>query len=468
MAEIHPFILSGGAGTRLWPLSRQAYPKQFLKLFGEHSLLQQACQRVSGEGFAAPSILANNEHRFLVGEQLQDIGVDAAAIVLEPYARNTAPATLIAALVTARKDPQGLVLLMPSDHVIPDTALFSSSVQDGVEWAANGHMVTFGITPDGPETAYGYIETEGSETVRGVRRFVEKPNAEVAQEYLEAGNYFWNAGIFLFEANALIGEFERLAPDILDCCRRALEGADDDLDFLRLDPDAYGQNRNISLDFAIMEHAASIKCVPYAGQWSDLGSWSALWEIQDKDDDGNAAQGDVHFTDTRNSFAYSESAALCLLGLDDVFAVATRDAIVVAPKDRAQDVKAVVDAFKRDDRNEVFEHARVYRPWGWYEGLSEGDRFQVKCLMVKPGGRLSLQSHFHRSEHWVVVSGTAKVTVDDKTVLMTENESTYIPLGATHRLENPGKLPAYLIEVQSGRYLGEDDIVRYEDVYNRG
>lgn len=460
-------ILSGGAGTRLWPLSREACPKQFLSLLGDGSLLQQTCRRVSGDAFDAPIMLVNRDHRFLVGEQLQDIGVTPGAIVLEPCARNTGPAALTAALIANDEDPGKLVLLLPSDHLVNDADAFRETVAEGAGAAADGHIVTFGVRPDSPETGFGYIEADGEGTVLDVAQFVEKPTFEVAQGYLESGNCFWNAGIFLFSAGTLISEFERLAPDILERCREALAGAKDDLDFRRLDETAYGRCRNISLDYAVMEHARSIKCVPLRSDWSDLGAWPALWDVADKDSDGNASFGDVIWNGTTNSYAYSEAAALCVLGLDDVIVVATRDAVLVAAKDHAQAVRDVVERLKADGRDEAVIHRRVYRPWGWYEGLSEGDRFQVKCLMVRSGGRLSLQSHFHRSEHWVVVSGTAQVTVGEKTVLMTENESAYIPLGARHRLENPGKVPAFLIEVQSGRYLGEDDIVRYEDVYNR-
>ncbi len=460
-------ILSGGAGTRLWPLSREAYPKQFLSLLGDGSLLQQTSKRVNGEAFDAPVMLVNRDHRFLVGEQLQDIGVTPKAIVLEPCARNTGPAALIAALIANDEDPGKLVLLLPSDHLVNDSDAFRKTVAEGAGAAADGHIVTFGVRPDSPETGFGYIEAVGEGEVLDVARFVEKPTLEVAQGYLESGNYFWNAGIFLFSATTMISEFERLAPDILECCRNALADAKDDLDFKRLDEAAYGRCKNISLDYAVMEHARSIKCVPLGSDWSDLGAWPALWDAASKDSDGNASFGDVILNGTTNSYAYTEDAALCVLGLEHVMVVATRDAVLVAAKDQAQAVKDVVEQLKANGRDEAVIHRRVYRPWGWYEGLSQGDRFQVKCLMVKPGGRLSLQSHFHRSEHWVVVSGTAQVTVDEKTVLMSENESTYIPLGAKHRLENPGKVPAFLIEVQSGRYLGEDDIVRYEDVYNR-
>lgn len=468
IATVQPIILSGGAGTRLWPLSREAFPKQFLALFGEHSLLQQACERVQGPGFDAPAILANDEHRFLIGEQMQALGIMPTAIVLEPFGRNTAPAALVAALMAAETDPDKLILLLPSDHLIADAQGFRDAVGRGAPEAAAGHIVTFGVRPDAPETGYGYIEVAGEGAALDVVRFVEKPDEATAQTYVESGRHFWNAGIFLFKASTMVAEFERQAPDLLETCRASLAGAKSDLDFLRLDAEAYGRCRSISLDYAIMEGARSIKCVPLDIQWSDLGSWSALWQAMDKDDDGNVSTGDVILQDTRNSYVHTDDAAVCVIGLDDVFVVATRDAILVAAKDKAQAVKEMVAELKARGRGEVAVHSRVYRPWGWYEGLSKGDRFQVKCLMVKPGGRLSLQSHHHRSEHWVVVSGTAQVTVDNEVSLLTENQSTYIPLGARHRLENPGKVGAYLIEVQSGRYLEEDDIVRYEDVYNRG
>lgn len=467
LATIQPVILSGGAGTRLWPLSREALPKQFLPLLGEGSLLQQTCKRVHGAGFDAPIMLVNKDHRFLVGEQLQDIGIVPAALVLEPCVRNTAPAALIAALLAGHENPGKLLLLLPSDHLLKDTDAFKATVRTGAHAARAGHIVTFGIRPDRPETGFGYIATSGADQVLDVARFVEKPTLEVAQGYLRAGHYFWNAGIFLFSARTLIAEFERLAPDLLALCRDALAGAREDLDFTWLDEAAYGRCQSVSLDYAVMEQAQSIKCVPLSADWSDLGTWPALWEAADKDEAGNATYGDVILQQTSNSYAYSEDALLCVLGLQDVIAVATRDAVLVASRGEAQAVKEVVDALKAAGRDEAVVQRRVYRPWGWYESLSQGEGFQVKCLMVKPGGQLSLQSHCHRAEHWVVVSGTAKVTVADKTTLMGKNESTYIPQGAKHRLENPGKVPAFLIEVQSGDYLGEDDIVRYEDAYHR-
>ena len=468
-STIHPFILSGGSGTRLWPLSRSTYPKQFQPLAGEFSLLQQSCQRVNGAGFAGASVLCNNDHRFLVAEQLQQAGVDGPTIVLEPVARNTAPAALVSALVAMGRDPGALVLLMPSDHVIKDTAGFQRSVTKGMTAAAAGRIVTFGVKPDKPETGYGYIEiADATDGVHSVSRFVEKPPVETAEAYLRAGNFVWNAGIFLFSAQAMIAAFEAHAPETLRHCRNALELAKSDLDFLRLDQDAYGQCENVSLDYAIIEKVGGVACVPLESDWSDLGSWQALWEIGDKDTDGNVKQGDVVLHDTRDSYVQStDGVCLSLIGMDGVIAVATSDAILLAPKERAQDVKHIVDQLKKSGRTETELHKRVYRPWGWYEQRGQGSRFQVKYLMVKPGAKLSLQSHHHRAEHWVVVSGTAEVTVDDKTFLMTENESTYIPLGAKHRLGNPGRVPALLVEIQSGSYLGEDDIVPFEDDFKR-
>ncbi len=470
VSTIHPFILSGGSGTRLWPLSRGSYPKQFQPLAGsEASLLQQSCLRVNASVFAHCSVLCNNEHRFLVAEQLQQAGIEDATIVLEPVGRNTAPAALISALMVADRDPEALVLLMPSDHVIADTKGFQSSVKKGVDAATGGRIVTFGVKPDKPETGYGYIEVgDVHNSVHAVSRFIEKPPKAKAEAYLQAGNFLWNAGIFLYSARVMIAAFEAFAPETLRHCRAALELAKADLDFLRLDKAAYAQCENLSIDYAIIEKVDAVACVPLESDWSDLGSWHALWEIGTKDADGNVAQGDVLLHDTHNSYIQGpDGVCMSLVGMEGIIAVATHDAILLAPKDRAQDVKHIVDKLKQAGRAEAELHKRVHRPWGWYEQRGQGARFQVKYLMVKPGAKLSLQSHHHRAEHWVVVSGTAEVTVDDKTFLMTENESTYIPLGATHRLANPGKLPALLIEIQSGAYLGEDDIVRYEDDFNR-
>ncbi len=468
-ALVHPFILSGGSGTRLWPLSRQAYPKQFLSLVGEHSLMQQTCQRLDHPLFAAPSVLGNNDHRFIIAEQLLEIGVAPKNIVLEPVGRNTAPAALIAALMAAREDDENLILLLPSDHVIANKDHFCHTIDQGLEPARKGRIVTFGVTPTAAETGYGYIETAKTDaTIKDVIRFVEKPTIKKARTYLEEGQYLWNAGIFLFSAKVLISAFDTHAPDILKACREALDKARSDLDFLRLDETAYAACTSISLDYAIMEKADNVACVPLETQWSDLGAWPALCDVVDKDDQGNVVNGDVILHEATNSYVHSEEGAcLALVGLDNVIAVATKDAILVADKAHAQDVKLIVDRLNTEGREEAVNHARVYRPWGWYERLSLGERFQVKCLMVKPGARLSLQSHFHRAEHWVVVSGTAEVTVGEETFLLSENQSTYIPIGTKHRLANPGKVPTRLIEVQSGAYLEEDDIVRFDDDYAR-
>lgn len=467
---ILPVILSGGSGARLWPLSRKAYPKQFLELFGRESLFQQTCKRVGSELFSAPLVVSNNDHRFIVAEQMQLMGVTPENIVLEPVGRNTAPAILIAALLAARKDKHTLLLILPSDHVIEDHSGFCEAVSLGIEDAKGGNIITFGKKPDSPHTGYGYIETKGSEkSVCDVVSFVEKPSLETAKKYLSSGNYFWNAGIFLFSAQTMIDAFKAYAPEILQHCEKALELSTIDLDFLRLDEEAFAQCTDISIDYAILEKTSAIRCVPFTASWSDLGSWSAIAEqVDDLDELGNGAYGDILFHQSRNCFGYSSDGAdISMVGMEDTIVVATKDSILVTSKSASQEVKQVVDLRRESNPDSVEYHTRVRRPWGWYEGIERGERFQVKCLMVKPGGRLSLQSHHHRSEHWVVVSGTAKVTVDEKTTLLSENESTYIPLGAKHRLENPGKLPALLIEVQSGSYLGEDDIVRYEDVYGR-
>lgn len=454
----------------MWPLSRRAYPKQFLKLFDNDSLLQQTCQRLSDPLFGPVSILCHNDHRFLVAEQLQDIGVEPEAIVLEPVSRNTAPTAAIAALMAAKQDPDQLCIILPSDHVIPDQAAFTQSIARGVACARDGALVVFGVTPDCPHTGYGYIETEKSSAeALSVLRFTEKPDVEQAEKFMASGRFFWNAGIFLFTAKAMIAAFEAHAPEVLRCAERALEAAQSDLDFLRLDATAYGEAQSISLDYAIMEKASPIKCVPLATAWSDVGSWAAIWDLSEKDEAGNAIQGggDVFLHNTSGSLAYTDGPFVSVVGLENVLVVATKDAILVANKDQAEGVKAVAEHLHAIGHSIGTFHTRVHRPWGWFEGLSLGDRFQVKCIMVKPGGRLSLQSHYHRSEHWVMVKGTVEVTKGSETSLLSENESTFIAIGEKHRLANPGKIPAFLIEVQSGSYLGEDDIERFEDVYGR-
>lgn len=471
MPEVWPFILCGGAGTRLWPLSREAYPKQFHRLTGSLSLFQETCLRLSGPPFGEISVLTNNQHRFLVLEQLQEIGKSAANIVLEPVGRNTAPAACIAALIGSRAGSDALVLLAPSDHAIADAKSFVEAVSIGAEPAREGALVTFGVEPDCPHTGYGYIETDkrcGANAVLAVKRFVEKPSHEVAEAYLDSGRFYWNAGIFLFKASAMLKLFERHAPEILAASRRALEEAVTDLGFRRLGQ-SYAAAPAISLDYAIMEKADTIVCVPLKTPWSDVGSWSEVWNFLEKDPRGNVVRGEgkVILQDTSNSLVHTDRAYVALVGVDNLVVIAMRDAVLIASKEQAEAIKTVVERLKGNGQEIALQHDRVHRPWGWYEGLSQGERYQVKCIMVKPGGQLSLQSHHHRSEHWVIVKGTLEVTKGDVTKVLSENESTFIAIGERHRLANPGKIPAFLIEVQSGAYLGEDDIVRFEDVYNR-
>ncbi|WP_244500339.1 mannose-1-phosphate guanylyltransferase/mannose-6-phosphate isomerase [Methyloceanibacter methanicus] len=465
---IYPTILSGGSGTRLWPLSRRDLPKQFLKLFGDESLLQSTCRRLANPLFESPTVIGNHDHRFLIQEQLAEIGITPRHVVLEPVGRNTAAAAATAALVVAAEDENGLVLLLPSDHIVPDADAFAACVLKGVPAAEQGALVTFGVEPDHPHTGYGYLEI-GDQTGEAwtVARFVEKPSQEAAQDYLESGRFLWDAGVFLFGAKQMIAAFEALAPGILRAAADALAKAHRETGAMTLDQEAYESAENISLDYAIMEKADNVRTVLLRTAWSDVGSWSAIWDVLNKDEAGNVAHGPaaINVHGTTNSYAYSDRASVSIVGLDNVVVVATKDAILVASKDSAESVKDLVAALKGGE--ETLRHTRVYRPWGWYEGLASGERYQVKCLMVKPGGKLSLQSHRHRAEHWVVVQGTASVTLGGETRLFGENESTYIPIGAKHRLANPGSVPALLIEVQSGSYLGEDDIVRYEDIYGR-
>ncbi len=469
MQEVLPFILCGGAGTRLWPVSREAFPKQFHKIVGLETLFQQTCRRLSGDLFGSLSVLSNQKHRFLIADQLQGISAQAAKIVLEPVSRNTAPAACIAALMAARTDPESLVLLAPSDHIIADASLFAKTIALGIDAAKGGALVTFGVEPDCPQTGYGYIETEkANRPDLPVRRFVEKPSLEAAQEYFDSGRFYWNAGIFLFKAASMIDLMQTHNPEILRACRLALNNAVEDLDFLRLD-NAYNEAPAISLDYAIAEKASNMRCVPLATAWSDVGSWSAVWSLMPKDDSGNVVhgEGEVMLADTRGSYAYSDHGCVVLVGVENIVVVATEDAVLVASKEHCEAVKKVVERVKANGGAHALYHNRVYRPWGWYQTINRGDRYQVKCIMVKPGGMLSLQSHFHRSEHWVVVKGTLQVAKGDEVELLSENQSTYIPIGKPHRLANPGKIPAFLIEVQSGSYLNEDDIVRIEDIYGR-
>lgn len=466
MLPILPVILSGGSGTRLWPLSREAYPKQFLPLVGDATMLQATWNRVAAIAGKAPIVVANQEHRFMAAEQLRECNVTPQALILEPVGRNTAPAIAIAALQALAAGEDALLLVLPSDHVVRDDAAFHAAVKQAAAAADSGKLVTFGIVPTAPETGYGYIKAQAGDGVHAVDRFVEKPDLTTAQQYVASGEYYWNSGMFLFKASRYLQELDALQPAILAACRTALDKASRDSDFIRLDADAFAASPSDSIDYAVMEKTADAAVVPLDAGWNDVGSWSALWEVSDKDADGNACHGDVIALDCRNSYAYGNR-LIAMVGLEDVVVVETDDAVFVGHKDRVQDVKEIVGQIKRDGRSEAAAHRKVYRPWGAYDSIDNGARFQVKRITVKPGATLSLQMHHHRAEHWIVVSGTAEVTRGDEVILLAENQSTYIPLGVTHRLKNPGKLPLELIEVQSGSYLGEDDIVRFEDQYGR-
>lgn len=469
---LHPVVLSGGSGTRLWPMSRSQHPKQLLPLLGADSLLRQTVQRVAGhKGFAPPLVVANDEHRFLIAEQLREAGIVPAALFLEPVGRNTAPAVAVAALWLAEQEPDALMLVMPSDHVIADSAAFHAAIGRAAAAGGKGELVTFGITPARAETGYGYIDAGapivGCEGVFSVSRFIEKPAAADAERYVAAGTYFWNSGIFLFAASAFLAELERLQPDILAACREAVAKAKRDADFIRLDRAAFSDCPSNSIDYAIMEHTGKSAVVPVDMGWNDLGSWDALWETGARDAAGNALVGNVLAEDAQNCYLRSEAGLVAAIGIEDLIVVATADAIMVAPRSRAQDVRRLVARLVADGRGEADAPPTVHRPWGSYTAIHNGHRVQVKHIVVKPGGQLSLQMHHHRAEHWVVVRGTGRITRGDEQIMLTENQSTYIPLGTAHRLENPGKIPLHVIEVQSGEYLGEDDIVRFGDHYGR-
>ena len=468
MSALIPVILSGGSGTRLWPLSRESHPKQFLPLLGERSLLQMTWLRLRGlPGADAPLVVANEEHRFMVAEQLREIGVTPQALILEPVGRNTAPAIAVAALKAMAGGADPVLLVLPSDHVIADEPGFRAAILAALPAAEAGSLVTFGIVPTAPETGYGYINATAGEGVRPVLRFVEKPDLATAEQYLASGDYFWNSGMFAFRASRYIEELTRNQPKMVESAREALDKASRDADFLRLDRDAFAACPADSIDYAVMEKTDRAAVLPIDVGWNDVGSWSALWSVVEQDGNGNAHRGDVLARDCRNTLAISDKRLVALIGLNDVVVVDTDDAVLVAHKDRVQEVKDIVASIKQAKRPQATWHRKVYRPWGSYDGIDSGERFQVKRIIVKPGATLSLQMHHHRAEHWIVVRGTAQVTCGEKVFLLGENESTYIPLGSKHRLENPGKQPLELIEVQSGSYLGEDDIVRFEDVYGR-
>lgn len=468
---IVPVILSGGSGTRLWPLSRELYPKQFLPLVGARSMLQETLAMTRGRGDCGqPLVLGNEAHRFIVAQQAQEIGCPIRPIVLEPTARNTAPAVAAAATILAGENPDALLLVLPADHSFADRAAFMDAVAAAAPTAAAGRLVTFGVKPTRPETGYGYIRPGGAlpdaAGVRAVEQFVEKPDADRAARFLADG-YLWNAGIFLFRAGTVLEEMRRHCPDAVSAADAAVRAGGADLDFFRLGKDAFAAAPSISIDHAVMEKTDRAAVQPIDVGWTDVGAWSALWDIGEKDADGNVLVGDVMARTSRNSYARSDGKLTVLLGVEDLVVVSTDDVTLVAAKNQSQEIKTIVEALRAAKREEADAHVRVYRPWGFYQSVHAGERFQVKRLTVWPGQQLSLQKHYHRAEHWVVVNGTAVVTRDDEEILLRENESVYLPLGCVHRLANPGRLPLNIIEVQSGSYLGEDDIVRFEDTYGR-
>jgi mannose-1-phosphate guanylyltransferase/mannose-6-phosphate isomerase len=471
VSSIRPVILSGGSGTRLWPISRESFPKQLLPISSERTMLQETALRVSGAPFREPIVIAGEDHRFFIQRQLDEAGVAIDAILLEPKGRNTAAAAVLAALWTLDQGEDDLLLLMPSDHRIDDQQAFTAAVEGGRAAADKGGIVTFGARPTEPNTQYGYIEVgtgEGVGDARPVLRFTEKPDREVAQEYLQSGNHYWNSGIFLFRASALRDEATRLLPELVEAVAASLAGKSIDGRFVRPEAQAFESAPSVSIDYGIMEKTDRAFVVPADMAWSDVGSWGAVWQVSDKDSNANALLGDVIAIDTHDSIIRAEgSVTIAAVGLDKMAVVAVRDAVFIAPVERAAEVRAVVDQLKKDKRDLATMPSRVERPWGSYETKDRGQRFQIKHILVAPGETLSLQMHYHRSEHWVVVSGTAEVTVGDKVQLLQENQSTYIPAGTTHRLANPGKVPLELVEVQCGPYLGEDDIVRFDDQYGR-
>ncbi len=481
---VQPVVLSGGSGTRLWPLSREKYPKQLLSLVGQDSLLQATVRRVIGTAgvtLTAPMVVCNEEYRFVIAEQLRLLQQDGT-VVLEPFGRNTAPALTLAALAAIKGAADPVLLVMPADHVITQVAAFQSVVSQGAALAAAGAVVTFGISPDTPETGYGYIQSgapfgdQAGSTARLIARFVEKPDLATAESYLAAGNYLWNSGLFMMRASVWLATLGNCRPDILAACQSAWDAGQTDGEFVRVGKDAFTQCPSDSIDYAVMERIAGGTSpgvlppgvvLPLSAGWSDVGAWDALWQVLPKDQFGNVSQGDVMLQDCENTLVLSEGRLLACVGVSDLVVVETADAVLVSHKDKTQDVKKIVDRLRTEKRAEGSIHRKVFRPWGWYDGIDAGERFQVKRIVVKPGSSLSLQMHHHRAEHWIVVSGTARVTRGDETFLLSENQSTFIPLGIRHRLENPGRVALEMIEVQSGSYLGEDDIVRLEDDYGR-
>lgn len=465
---IYPVIMAGGTGSRLWPMSRELYPKQFLSLVGEQTLLQETLQRLDGLETAAPLLICNEEHRFLAAEQLRQIGQLQHNIILEPVGRNTAPAIALAALAAVRKDEDAILLVLAADHAIADTQIFCDAVKQAESFAEQGALLTFGIVPGHAETGYGYIKRGSSKGgAFEVAQFVEKPDPATAEQYLASGDYYWNSGMFLFKASRYLEELQTHRPDIYQACVKAMASTDADLDFMRVDEAAFSACPSESVDYAVMEHTRHAMMVPLDAGWSDVGAWSALWDIASKDSNNNVLKGDVISHNSAGNYIMAESTLVATVGVENLVVIQTKDAVLVADRHQVQDVKVIVSQLKEEGRNEHRLHREVYRPWGKYDSIDNGERYQVKRITVKPGEKLSVQMHHHRAEHWIVVSGAAKVSIDDKTQMLTENQSVYIPIGSVHSLENPGKIPLELIEVQSGSYLGEDDIVRFEDRYGR-
>jgi mannose-1-phosphate guanylyltransferase/mannose-6-phosphate isomerase len=463
-----PVILSGGSGTRLWPLSRKHKPKQFLALLTENTMFQETLIRLDGiENMDAPIVISNHDHRFMVAEQLAELAVEDASIVLEPIGKNTAPALAVAALHVLAKGEDETLLVLAADHIIDDVPAFHAAIEKASVEADAGNIVTFGIVPTEPHTGYGYIKAHASDNVSAVEAFVEKPDLQTAESYLSAGNYYWNSGMFMFKASTLLNELKKFSPEIYEACVRSVENAYTDLDFIRLDRTSFEQCPEDSIDYAVMENTDKAVVVPLDAGWNDVGAWSSIWDCSEKTQDGNVLKGDVLIDNVSNSYIQSETRLVSVIGADNLIVVETADAVMVADKNKVQDVKNIVNSLKKEQRPEAEQHRLCYRPWGYYDSIDIGDRFQVKRITVKPGASLSLQMHHHRAEHWVVVSGTAEVTCGEKVSIFSENQSTFIPLGEKHRLHNPGKVPLEIIEVQSGSYLGEDDIIRFQDNYRR-
>jgi mannose-1-phosphate guanylyltransferase/mannose-6-phosphate isomerase len=470
---IIPVILAGGSGTRLWPMSRQHYPKQLLKLFGDRTMLQQTLLRLDGVAdLASPIVVCNEEHRFMVAEQLHEIGLSKSSIILEPVARNTAPALALAAIHARTIAEDAILLVLSADHMIKDVPVFHSALTQAVGAAQSGHLATFGINPTRPETGYGYIKAKidsgsSSSNFYPVEQFVEKPDLTTAEKYLAEGCYYWNSGMFVFQTEVFLKELMAHSPEVVAAAERAKLSAVQDLDFIRVDRDAFSQAPNISIDYALMEKSKNVVCVPFNAGWSDVGDWKSFWDLSEKDESGNSLIGDSIDIGSTNTLVFSQDKLVATLGVNNLMIVNTPDAVLVADQSQAQQVKSLITQIEKQKRSEHLQHREIYRPWGCYDAIDTGDRYQVNRIRVKPGGSLSLQIHHHRAEHWIVVKGTALVQKGEETVLLSENESTYIPVGTKHRLSNPGKIPLELIEVQSGPYLKDDDVIRYEDSYGR-